>query len=79
MKHAGGSAVQLAVQTDGKHFKLAVADDGQGFDVGTMTANGHRNGLENMKRRADAVGGRLNVTSEAGRGTRVEFAVDFTG
>ena len=79
LKHAGGSAVQLAVQTDGKHFKLAVADDGQGFDVGTMTANGHRNGLENMKRRAGAVGGRLNVTSEAGRGTRVEFAVDFTG
>jgi len=79
LKHAGGSVVHVQVKTEGGDFKMVIADDGRGFDVGTMVSDGQRNGLENMRRRAEAVGGRLNVTSEAGRGARVEFTVHFTG
>ncbi len=79
LKHAGGSVVQLSVQTDGRHFKIVVADDGQGFDVRAAAMNGHRNGLENMKRRAAAAGGTLSLTSAPGKGTRVEFEVNFSG
>jgi len=79
LKHAGGSVVHVQVKTEGGDFKMVIADDGRGFDVGTMASDGQRNGLENMRRRAEAVGGRLNVTSEAGRGARVEFTVHFTG
>ena len=78
LKHAGGSVVQVSVKTDGHHFKIVIADDGTGFDV-TATANSQRNGLGNMQRRAQAVGGQLNVTSEPGKGTRVEFTADFPG
>jgi signal transduction histidine kinase len=77
LKHANGKVVVLQVKTDGRHFKMVVADDGRGFDVGTLSANGHRNGLENMRRRAESVGGCLGVTSEPGQGARVVFELDF--
>lgn len=78
LKHAGARVVFLQVKTDGKNYRMLIADDGKGFDVGSMTADGHRNGLENMRRRAESAGGRLTMTSEPGEGTRVEFTADFT-
>jgi signal transduction histidine kinase len=78
LKHANGSTVHLQVKTDGRTFKMIVADDGNGFDVGIMSANGHRNGLENMRRRAETVGGCLGVTSAPGQGSRVEFELNFS-
>ncbi len=77
LKHAGASIVHLEVKTDGRRFKLAVADDGKGFDAATMSANGHRNGLVNMRRRAESVGGCLAANSEPGKGTRIVFELDF--
>jgi len=79
LKHAGGQVVHMQLKTDGQSFKLVIADDGQGFDVNRKTSDGLRNGLENMRRRAEAVGGQLLVTSEPGKGARVEFTVNFTG
>jgi len=79
LKYAGGHQVLVQVKTAGRHFELAVADDGRGFDVTAAASNGQRNGLENMRRRAAAVGGRLVLTSAPGQGTRVEFSVDFPG
>ena len=79
LKHAGGSVVHMSVKADGRNFKLVIADDGRGFDVNAKTADGRQNGLENMRRRAAAVGGQLAVTSEPGKGTRVELTVNFTG
>ena len=51
-------------------FELRVEDDGIGF-VEADAAPGH--GLASMRRRAGAVGGRLDVASVPGRGTRVTF------
>jgi signal transduction histidine kinase len=79
LKHAGGSVVHMQAKIDGRNFKMVIADDGQGFDVNTKTSDGQRNGLENMRRRAEAVGGQLLVTSEPGKGARVELTVNFTG
>ena len=78
LKYAGGNVVMVRVKTDGRNFQMAIADDGQGFDV-TATANSQRNGLGNMRRRAEAVEGCLGVTSQPGQGTRVEFEVNFSG
>jgi signal transduction histidine kinase len=77
LKHAGGSVVNLQVQVDDGKLQIAIADDGQGFAAGATATNGEHNGLENMRRRAAAVGGQLEVTSEPGKGTRVEFKMTF--
>ena len=77
LKHAGGSVVHVQVKTDGKNFKLVIADDGRGYDPNTTATNGEHNGLINMRRRAESVGGQLHLTSEPGKGARVEFTVNF--
>jgi len=79
LKYAGGTKVEVQVQTDGRHFVMVIADDGRGFDAKVTASTGRRNGLENMRRRAAAVGGQLVLTSAPGQGTRVEFTVDFPG
>jgi signal transduction histidine kinase len=60
-------------------LEIVVTDNGKGFDVAAATAAGRRNGLENMRRRTDAVGGQLTLTSTPGQGTRMEFVYVFPG
>ena len=50
---------------------VIVSDDGRGFDPARGKPG--RNGLSNMARRMQEVGGRFLITSEAGKGCRVEF------
>jgi signal transduction histidine kinase len=77
LKHAGSSVVQVQVQTDGNNFKLVITDDGHGYDTNATATNGEHNGVVNMNRRAESVGGVLKLTSELGKGARVEFTVVF--
>jgi signal transduction histidine kinase len=59
---------------------VTIADDGAGFDApstaATAEANGHF-GLVGMRERAEAVGGRLVVTSAPGRGTAIEATIPY--
>jgi signal transduction histidine kinase len=77
LRHSGGGIVFVQVQADDRNFKLVIADDGNGFDAVAPTAGSEHNGLENMKRRAEAVHGKLIVTSEPGKGARVVLQVTF--
>jgi signal transduction histidine kinase len=77
LKHAGGSVVFLQIKTDGPVLQIIIADDGKGFDTSSPATDGRHNGLVNMQRRAEAVGGTLRLTSEPGKGTRKEFTVRF--
>jgi len=79
LKHAGATEVQLQIKVAPQSLAIIVTDNGRGFDVSAATAAGRRNGLENMHRRARAVGGTLALTSSAGQGTRMEFTVVFPG
>jgi signal transduction histidine kinase len=51
-------------------MRLEVVDDGSGFDE-EEPRRGF--GLITMKERAEALGGKLNVDSRRGSGTRVEL------
>ncbi|MGJ1429309.1 sensor histidine kinase [Clavibacter sepedonicus] len=66
-RHAGASAVELALDRDGGDVVLAIRDDGRGFDP-ARASGGY--GLDGMRRRLDAAGGRLDVESGPG-GTRL--------
>jgi signal transduction histidine kinase len=58
---------------------VVIADNGRGFDANAAVSEGEHNGLGNMKRRAEAVGGQLDISSIPGRGTRMEFKAAFAG
>jgi signal transduction histidine kinase len=79
LKHAGAAEVQLQIKVTPPTLEIVITDNGRGFDAGAAATAGRRNGLGNMKRRAEAVGGRLNLASALQQGTRVEFKVDFAG
>jgi signal transduction histidine kinase len=69
VKHAGASAAWIRVEAPPGAVVLEIRDDGRGFNP----AAGHPGhfGLESMRSRADEIGGRLTITSAAGRGTVV--------
>ena len=69
-KHAAATHLRINVATEGDLLVLDVEDNGMGFEMAaTEQRLGH--GLVNMKMRAHAVGGRLEVDSKQGRGTHV--------
>ena len=56
---------------------LTIRDNGQGFETDRLgDADGL--GMANMRERANLVGGRLDVVSAPGGGTRVCFQVNLT-
>ena len=79
LKHAGGTVVHLQIKIEDSTLKIVIADDGKGFTLSSPAADGRHNGLENMRRRAEAVGGTLQLTSDPAQGTRVEFQMNFPG
>lgn len=49
---------------------MSLQDDGRGFD---RDARNQGNGLRNMRERAAAIGGRLNVDTSPGGGCRITY------
>jgi len=74
VKHSGGRAARVELAMEGSELRLAIADDGVGFDPQRVRANGSL-GLVSMGERARFVHGLLSVKSHAGKGTRVEVRV----
>lgn len=75
-KHARAerATVRLALRDD--HLLVEVADDGRGFDPDASAPTGWpRFGLQTMRERASAVGGRFEIASAPGRGTTVSVEV----
>jgi signal transduction histidine kinase len=74
VKHSGGTTARVELTVQGDELRLAIADDGVGFDPKMMRVNGSL-GLVSMSERARFVHGLLLVDSHAGKGTRVEVRV----
>jgi signal transduction histidine kinase len=73
VRHARASNVDIRVRQDGDDLLLEIADNGVGFDA-SLERPGHL-GLTTMSQRAARLGGRLEVNSEAGRGTIIRASV----
>ena len=67
-KHAEASAARVTLIRDDGHLTFEVADDGVGFDVGTVKGG---TGVQGMSDRLSALDGRLDVQSAPGSGTVV--------
>ena len=61
----------------GDHLQLVISDNGAGFAADEMRGGGHL-GLANMHARATDLGGRLQIESELGVGTRIIAWLPFT-
>jgi signal transduction histidine kinase len=67
-KYAGASGAVVRVAESGGELTFQVEDDGGGFDP---ASTGYGTGLQGMADRLDALGGRIDVRSAPGTGTRV--------
>ena len=77
-RHAAARVVRLEVRQAAGRVRLAVTDDGKGFDVAVVFERSGADaslGLHGMRERARLLGGRVTVESEPARGTvvRAEF------
>jgi signal transduction histidine kinase len=72
-KHARASQAMVSLSVQDGLARLAVRDDGAGFDVGkTMRALGLQHfGLSSMRERVEMAGGSFEVQSNPGHGTTV--------
>jgi two-component system NarL family sensor kinase len=77
MAHSEAEHVDVSVVLENSHAGLAIADDGRGFTLDQAHAareDGHL-GLRVLADMAQDAGGRLDIDSEPGRGTRVWLEV----
>lgn len=74
LKHAEARKVQIVIRCSPKHIELEVTDNGKGFD--TEKAHFGGLGLENMRARAELLGGSLTIESKPGKGTSVRFRAE---
>ena len=75
-KHAGRpSRVSVRLEAEAGQMRLAIEDDGAGFDPRAPGDEGEHFGLRVMRQRAARIGGQIAVHSAPGQGTRVEVRV----
>jgi PAS domain S-box-containing protein len=75
-KHAKAKTVGISVERVSGRIRISVVDNGVGFD--TVNGMGRRKrgfGLFNIRQRIEYLGGRLEVESRMGDGTRVTLAL----
>ena len=77
LKHAHATEVCLSARTDGRQIEITFQDNGRGFDLTQPPSDGEHNGLDNMRQRLAAVGGRFILSSTPGHGTQTKLLVDF--
>jgi signal transduction histidine kinase len=78
VRHADAETVELRLRRGRGTAVLEVEDDGRGFDVRSAEERRPGMGLFSMRERVALVNGRLVVTSDRGRGTRVVATVPLT-
>jgi len=75
-KHAGARSARVAIAAEDGELVVEVEDDGRGFDVEHRHRTGWPHfGLQTMRERAEAIGGRLELVSAPGEGTRIVVRV----
>jgi signal transduction histidine kinase len=75
LKHASATAVRVKLNVDADTITLEIVDNGDGFDINRAEEEGGL-GLTSMRKRAEELGGTLNITSEPGKGTTVSVSIE---
>ncbi len=71
VRHSGATEVRLGIQVGQGELLLVVADNGRGLPLSART--GGMDGVDNMRSRIEKLGGRFEISGQAGQGTTVRF------
>ncbi|MBK1884290.1 hypothetical protein JIN85_17860 [Luteolibacter pohnpeiensis] len=71
VKHSGATSVELAIGVVEGKLIIAIADDGEGFEISAASRDGH--GLHGMVERLEHLGGDCRISSVLHSGTKVEM------
>jgi signal transduction histidine kinase len=69
VKHSSCSEISLVVKIDQQNMEITITDNGKGFDQLKPGSGG--NGLLNMRKRAEELGGSFEINSLPSKGTKV--------
>jgi signal transduction histidine kinase len=70
-RHAEATTCRVSLRPDGTGAVLEIDDDGKGFDPDSAPKG---DGLDNLRNRAEALGGKASVESSPAEGTTVRIA-----
>jgi signal transduction histidine kinase len=71
MRHAHPGTVRILLEEEATLWRLSVVDNGRGMTLLPELYASQGYGLNNMKERASAIGGRFLIESRPGEGTRI--------
>jgi PAS domain S-box-containing protein len=78
-RHSGAKAVSIVFARSATALKVAVSDNGRGFDIKALAdVSSNRLGLQGMRERAAMLHGTVSFTSK-GKGTRILVQIPVTG
>jgi signal transduction histidine kinase/ligand-binding sensor domain-containing protein len=75
-RHSGATQVDLRVEITPTELAISVKDNGRGVEL--QSSSEFSNGVANMKRRLEHIGGHAEWESTVGRGTAVTFHAPLT-
>lgn len=73
-RHANAKKVHLLLQQENNQLKLSVEDNGAGFDLDAVDVK-ERLGLQLLSERAELISASLDVSSEKGKGSKIEMVL----
>ena len=73
VRHSGATQVRISIRGEGARLQLRITDNGRGFPNGKPNEN--MDGVVNMRRRIEELGGRFEINSQPGNGTTVSLEV----
>ena len=73
VKYSEATELHLQIRRQRHSLIVVVQDNGKGFDMSSIRPSGH--GMGNMSKRLQELGGSCRISSEAGKGCRVEFCI----
>lgn len=73
VRHAGAQSVKIRLRVEARGFTLEIEDDGRGIADLDFEAARSRNGLTNMRRRLEEIGGQFTIAPAGSRGTLIRL------
>ena len=73
IKYADASEVSIQVQPNENGIAIDISDNGKGFDLETIDLG---NGIVNMQKRIEEIGGVFKIHSELDKGTQITISLN---